>query len=183
MGTRLRDLGAPWYNLDLHTRSSHQHCMEKLWIFSDFCKNFMLHIMTVRTGSNPFGPVQRKHKFLEPWTGPSVQFSNFPELWTELCVRFMAVQVRTIVQNQTLTPLCLQQQCYNLWLTTVTALQSVTVCSNNITICLLSAVTTLQSVPVCKPSDLELYLNLGIAPQTWITRTSLTCDYRWLIHL
>jgi len=65
----------------------------------------MVHIMMVQTGSNRFEPVQGKHKFLEPWTGPSVQFSNFPELWTELCVRFMAVQVRTTVQDRTLTPL------------------------------------------------------------------------------
>ena len=73
--------------------------------FSDISKNFIVHITTVRTGSNPFEPVHRNHKFLEPWTRPSVQFSNFPELWTELCVRFIAVQVRTAVQDRTLTPL------------------------------------------------------------------------------
>ena len=49
--------------------------------------------------------VRLKLPLLEPWTGPSVQFSDFPELWTELCVRFIAVQVRTAVQDRTLTPL------------------------------------------------------------------------------
>ena len=93
MGTR-----ALWCNLDVHTKSSHRHCMAKLWIFSDFSKNFMVHIMMV----------QQKHKSLEPWTGPSVQFSNFLELLTELCVWFMAVQVWTGVQDRTLTPLIMK---------------------------------------------------------------------------
>jgi len=49
--------------------------------------------------------VQLKHLFLEPWTEPWVQFIEFVVLWTEPCVQFMVVQVRTVVQNPTLTPL------------------------------------------------------------------------------
>ena len=52
----------------------------KIWIFD--------MVTMVQTGSNLLKPVWPKHQLLKPWTGPSVQFRNFAELWTKLCVQF-----------------------------------------------------------------------------------------------
>jgi len=56
----------------------------------------------VRTGSDRFN---KNINFSNHGLDHGFGSANFAELWTELCVRFRVVQVRTTVQDRTLTPL------------------------------------------------------------------------------